>query len=223
MLDEERIDAFVVSFPEGFVPGDEAMEAEFAKRTSGVKLAFRLSSLVLDLFIWEQMEPFDAFLSALDEAPPDSSACKLKEVDLVTDEIKWFAIGAKHRVSKSELETRIQENLQFLAAHNNMKTVKRLFDRELNPRLMLALLKKDAENHMRCTYEYHYSKSYSKSYGYTFGFHWRIIQRLPRAKEFLKKKISQISRAKIDKRKNRDMAYLDQSNVLIGKRPRKNV
>ena len=77
-----------------------------------------MSSLALDLYMWNQLETegkaFDGFLSIMDQAPPGSSARKLRDTDLAMDQIKGLVIGPGFKMSKSHLEERIETTGEYM-------------------------------------------------------------------------------------------------------------
>lgn len=91
----------------------------------------RMSCLVVDLLEWNEMEskqePFDTFLSVLDQAPIESLENKFRHVDLVIDRIKYLGLGPKFRVSKSKLEGKIEKSIYDLTkGGNDCKSLKNL-------------------------------------------------------------------------------------------------
>ena len=96
------------------------------RRSLGKKAPFfiakvQMSYLTVDLFLWNQMatemEPFETFLSTLEQAPLESPEKKLRHTDLVVDIIKEMVMGRKYLVSKLKFERKIGKSIDALAKH----------------------------------------------------------------------------------------------------------
>ena len=148
-------------------------------------MSIGLSGLVLDLFLLNQMEAFEAFWSTLDGAPHTSSAQKLRWVDLVTTKIKNFVLGPGIEAPKMFLEMRIQEKFRFATkGGTDFDFVNSLLNPE--PFDFYSFERRDIWR--RWFFDYgdpHYHQKILQMTQY----HRRIIQRLPWAQHFLREKI----------------------------------
>ena len=171
---------------------------EEAKVTASVKTALQMSSLTLDLFLWNQLEveteQFAAFQSILEESPHGSHAHKLSNDQLIIEKIKAFMPSARFtypsgiKQSKRSLEEQI--NIRIDELGDDIDCLYRLLDpepfnftsRELRGRW--GSLPYDRWEYQRWLAPFFADLK--------VRYQWRIIQRLPRAQEFLRKKIPSV-------------------------------
>lgn len=170
---------------------------------------FHLSVLTLDLFMWNEMESkafqksIEAFLSILDEAPEGSSANKLRRTDLALNPIKELVLAPRVayslfedpvELSKSTLLDRIRKKIRQMIRDElgcqgfELVVLKRLIDPA--PIDVRLALKDD-------------SPFIGNSQMFTdrdVFYQWRIIQRLPKARELVKNLISTETALKASRR-----------------------
>lgn len=157
---------------------------EKAEVVPSLRQGLQMSGLILNLVLWNRLGAdeagFQSFISTLDEAPLESSACKFKNVDLVMNQVKGFVLGPglkAREVSKKKLEKLIQAGIDEVTKDGFEILVRLLdpkpfnFTRQRGARRGFSrwLVFGEDEHNIR--------------------FPWRIIQRLPRVQEFLKTKI----------------------------------
>ena len=147
----------------------------------------RLSGLVLDLFIYTELktneEAWEAFFSILDEAPDDSVEKRLRHTDLAMDKIKGFVLKKYKGLMKDS-----EDNLFMNCSHAIMKiscdgrhweVLDRLLDPtpiDLSPRTFDHVWIEPEEF-------FRYEKYVSIC---NIRYQWMIIQRLPRAQQFIR-------------------------------------
>ena len=174
IVDEERIELYL----------NDGYETQY-QYFSCLKMAMGLTGLVLDLFLLNQIEAFEAFFFAIDEASQESLAYKLRWVDLITDKIKKLVLGSGIKASKTFLEMRIQEEFRLVTkVGTDFDLLKGLLNPE--PFDFYSFKRTDLKRWEELDSgdeQYH-----QRILGVT-QYHRRIIQRLPWAQHFLREKI----------------------------------
>lgn len=173
------------------VPEPPLTQAEEIKVITAMKKSIRLSSLTLDLFLWEliviEEKQLESLMSVLSEAPAGSPAFKMMQNEKIMGKIKSYSMPktALIKLSKLDLEIGVAEELLCLGDWGYYDEAYRLIDAE--PFYFKSSV--NMEDYER--------RQYFRwlQYGITdltVRYQWRIIQRLPRARELLREKIEEL-------------------------------
>ena len=142
-----------------------------------------MTNFVLALFQWNRkesdIEALEAFFSTTEGAPIESSARKLRHVDLITDRISALFLE-----SSDSLEKQIDEGFfQVTWGHSHFEDLNNLLDPELFAKEGAASYEFRRTSDQRWHVEV-----------LNLRYLWRIIQRMPKVQELLMKKISEAKR-----------------------------
>ena len=171
--------------------GKKLLEPLEAEENYYAKMAIRMSSFVLDLYLWNQnaeAEAYDAFFSSLEMAPQGSPGHKLRFVDLFTLRIKTLVMEGLEckETCMDKLEMRIDLEFRCLTCGDNRDFD--MLNRLLDPEPFVS-----SPVNVYMGWERRCFRLW-KNDNVNMRFYWRIIQRLPRVQELLRTKISEATR-----------------------------